>query len=520
MKKHSKRGSLFTLLLGNYILFTLLVVIAFVLAQILAFLGTPLNKVDLRQAENYSDLLSAGRYDDFPVTRLLGEDGGIVVLNEQGKTVYDPNHLQPDLSKKESAYIPDVRTNFNAYTTQITTADGRTHYQITCSNDETTEMYVLDENYHVLYGSGSQLTGQLSLREYQLFTDTFFEDWSVHRLPFRTDEGKNYTLLLFQDSAHTDDLLMDVTQNLSEGFLLFDFLYILLILLLILWLKHRINRPLHLLRDTFQNYQLGGKLLQNYRGPREFVEIFDSFSAMVNRLENSEYQRRTLEDERRKMLADIAHDLKTPVAVIQGYATALRDGVIPPEEQRKYLDILERKSTGLNELINTFYEYSKLEHPDFSLNLAAEDICNYFRNFVAERYTELELSGFVLEVDIPEEHILCEIDRAQLERAFSNIIGNTVKHTPSGTTLYFALKREDTLVRLLLSDNGPGIPSDLAQDIFAPFVIGDTSRSGNGSGLGLSITKKIVEAHGGTIQLLEDQNSRWTTIFEITLPTL
>lgn len=520
MKRHSKRGSLFTLLLGNYILFTLLVVAAFVLAFALAFFGTDLNTVELKQASDYRELLAAGRYEDFPVVRLLGENGRIVVLDERGRPVYDPGGIHPSLSIEELAYIPDARASWTFYTNELTAADGSTHHQITCSDGGKQELYVLDGSYRVLYGSGSRLAGQLSPQEYQLLTNRFFEGWWVTRLPFQTEAGNSYTLLLFQDSANADALLKEISGNLSEGVLLFDLFYILLILLLIFWLKRRINRPLHLLRDTFQNYQIGGTLLQNYRGPREFVEIFDNFSDMASRLEDSERQRRALEEERRKMLADIAHDLKTPVSVIQGYASALRDGVIPPEEQAGYLNILGQKSAGLNELVNTFYEYSKLEHPDFSLNLVPEDICNYFRDFVAGRYTELELAGFAVEAEIPEEHIVCRIDRGQLERAFANIVGNAVKHTPPDTTLYFALRREEGTVRLLLADNGPGIPKDIAQRIFTPFVVGDASRGGNGSGLGLSIAKRIVEAHGGSICLTSAPNPRWTTAFEITLPIL
>ena len=203
--------------------------------------------------------------------------------------------------------------------------------------------------------------------------------------------------------------------------------------------------------------------------------------------------------------------------MIQGYAKALGDGVIPPEERSRCLAALEQKSAGLNEQINAFYEYSRLEHPDFSLNLEQGDICSYFRDFVAEQYSDLELAGFSLEVDIPETRVLCMIDRGQLKRAFANIVGNAVKHTPQGTTLYVGLSVTAGSAVLTLADNGPGIPAEAAPDIFTPFVVGDASRGGTGSGLGLSIAKRIVEAHGGSIRLGDSSDSRWSTVFEITL---
>ncbi|MEA5011599.1 MAG: HAMP domain-containing sensor histidine kinase [Angelakisella sp.] len=157
---------------------------------------------------------------------------------------------------------------------------------------------------------------------------------------------------------------------------------------------------------------------------------------------------------------DISHDIKTPITVVQGYAKELCDGVIPVDERAKYLKTIEQKASGLNDLINTFYEYSKLEHPAYTLTQESVDICNYLRDYVAEQYAELELSGFTLEVDIPEEHIPCSIDRIQLRRAFANIIGNATKHNKAGTTLCFTLTPQADHARILLMDDGVGIPED------------------------------------------------------------
>lgn len=358
----------------------------------------------------------------------------------------------------------------------------------------------------------------MSEKKYRLLSNTCFEGYTVRKYPFTAEDGETHTLLLFWPDGRSDQTLESLADSLSRSFEYFLLLYVLLIVLLIFWLRRKISRPLDLLCGTFRDYQIGGRLVSRYRGPREFVEIFDRFSDMAHRLEDSERRRRALEETRRKMLAGIAHDLKTPVAVIQGYAKALGDGMIPPEERSRCLAALEQKSAGLNEQINTFYEYSRLEHPDFSLNLEPGDICNYFRDFVAEQYSDLELAGFSLEVDIPEERIPCMIDRGQLKRAFANLVGNAVKHTPKGTTLYFSLSVEGESAVLTLADNGPGIPKEAAADIFTPFVTGDASRGGTGSGLGLAIAKRIVEAHGGSICLADSSGSRWSTVFEITLP--
>lgn len=506
------------MLLGNYIIFTLLVIAAFVLVLVLSFSGVETNLVDLRQVRDYDAQLSSGRYGEFPVRRLLGEGGSIAVLESRGHVVYNPAGMSIDLSPEEAAYIPDVLSEYSVFTNELKTADGQTNYEITISGEGQSQLFILDQNFRLLYGSGSLLHGPVSEKKYRLLSNTCFEGYSVRKYPFSAEDGEAHTLLLFWPDGRGDQTLQNLADNLSRSFEYFLLLYVLLIVLLIFWLRRKISRPLNLLCGAFRDYQIGEQLVSRYRGPREFVEIFDRFSDMARRLEDSERRRRALEETRRKMLAGLAHDLKTPVAVIQGYARALGDGVIPPEERSRCLAALEQKSAGLNEQINAFYEYSRLEHPDFSLNLEPGDICTYFRDFVAEQYSDLELAGFSLEVDIPETRVSCMIDRGQLKRVFANIVGNAAKHTSQGTTLYFSLSVTAGSAVLTLADNGPGIPAEVAPDIFTPFVMGDASRGGTGSGLGLSIAKRIVEAHGGSIRLGDSSDSRWSTVFEITLP--
>jgi signal transduction histidine kinase len=303
----------------------------------------------------------------------------------------------------------------------------------------------------------------------------------------------------------------------TNGLLIFLAAYIVLIILLIWWLRTRIAKPLDILNDNMAKYAVGASVDSEYSGPGEFVGILEAFSQMSVRLKESEDRRRGLEEDKQKMLADIAHDLKTPVAVIQGYATALNDGTIPAAEQGKYIAMIQKRSVMLNDLINNFYEFSKLEHPDYSLNMCRTDICNYFRDYVADQYMELETEGFVMEVEIPEEHVFCKVDAEQLKRVYANIIGNTVKYNGSGTHILFALSLGEDVVRMTIADSGEGIPDDIAGTIFEPFVVGEKARNNKGSGLGLSIARRIMQAHGGDIELLTD-DGYWKTKFVMTLP--
>ena len=112
---------------------------------------------------------------------------------------------------------------------------------------------------------------------------------------------------------------------------------------------------------------------------------------------------------------------------------------------------------------------------------------------------------------------MCGIDTAAFRRALDNIVNNCIKHNQKGTTFSVCLTPYEKQVCIILSDNGAGIPAELRDTIFAPFVVGEASRSNYGSGLGLSIAKKIIEAHNGNITLLERELADGTA-FEITLP--
>ena len=216
-----------------------------------------------------------------------------------------------------------------------------------------------------------------------------------------------------------------------------------------------------------------------------------------------------------EMLADISHDLKTPITVIQGYAKAINDGITDEATQRRYLDLIYKKSITVTELINTFHEYSKLDHPDFRAVRTQGDLCELFREYLAIKYEELDIAGYELETDIPDEPIMFSFDAGQLRRVFENLLSNCIKYNSSGTVLYASIKDNGSDIVIGIGDNGKGIPEAVRANIFEPFVVGSESRTdGKGSGLGLAICKRIVEAHGGKIALAE--STEWSTLYEMT----
>ncbi len=226
------------------------------------------------------------------------------------------------------------------------------------------------------------------------------------------------------------------------------------------------------------------------------------------------------------MISDIAHDLKTPMTTVSGYARALSEGMIKPEKQQEYLDTITAKTERMNDIIQMLFNYSRLDSDGFELVKAPLDICELARECVAASYTDIEEAGDEIDIDIPEERLMCQIDKVQLARSINNLITNAVKHNPKGTKIFIGVKDEIDSARLFIADSGEAIPEDLEQKLFEPFVMGDESRSTKGgSGLGLSVSRKICELHGGRLKLVQKPemgryqlDPGYNKVFVISLP--
>lgn len=230
-------------------------------------------------------------------------------------------------------------------------------------------------------------------------------------------------------------------------------------------------------------------------------------SEEVQRMEKRQEELRLqYERARNLMLSDIAHDLRTPITTIAGYSKALNDGMVTSEEKRKeYLEAIENKSERISDLITLLFEYVRLESDNFSLRKTKLDLTELLRENAALLYADIEEKGMEFEIDIPEEPCMVMMDHLQFSRVITNLINNALKHNESGTQIVLQMKKKQDEVEISLTDNGALIAPLIADHIFEPFVVADASReSKGGSGLGLSIAKKIVEMHGGSIRLEQD----------------
>ena len=445
--------------------------------------------------------LSAGSYPELSRYLKPGQDA-FAIYDSSGKRIYaSAPGFDPSYSDRELACIPGYDQAAVIDTYDKLQEDGSLfHLLIRTSYADGTasspDIMALDEDLQVIFGGFGDGRTSYSQREYQLLTSR-----ELFRASFRQTDGRSATLV-FRSPPVSDETYFTTYQSAWKIWLLFLPLYFAVTALFIWLLRRKIGRPLRLLNDavTAQAENRPARV-GDCGGPREIRRIGESFDRFADRLAESETQRRQMDQDRQKLIADISHDLKTPITVIAGYIDAICDGKVPPQEQERYLRAIQGKAKALTELVNAFHEYSKVEHPEFVLHPERIDLCEFLREYLAVKYDEIDLAGFALEVSIPERPIFCSLDPMQFRRVLDNLLSNSLRHNRLGTMLFFDVSAAPKTVLLRMGDNGSGIPPERAKRIFDPFVVGSEARSGKGSGLGLSITRRIMEKHGGTITL-------------------
>ena len=543
--KKRSRGSIFSLLLKNYIIFTIVIVITLFA---ITFFGTKLfpskAQIPLGLSEVEKNILKDGDYKKLDFRQIAGPNGVIDILDESNDVIY---HMGVDnyidtYTDRELEFIHNydggdtyndlyylLDDDGNKLTvllrskTEITTFENISEiYHNSKKEDFDGWFEVLDKDLNVIYRGGQvkEYNESYSIQELGYLTFTYPEGYDIYKFSYEDFEGKERTAIIKMEKVTNDGFEKKVKMWIEKSAKLFILVYGLCIVAFVIILKEKVKKPLNKIEGAMIDLaeRRSNEPLE-YNGPKEFVDICDSFNMMAEKLRHSEEAKDKLSSDKQRMLADISHDLKTPITTIQGYAKALSDGVIKKEDQRKYFNIIYYKSTRLTDLINMFYEYSKLDHPDFELNFTREDLSEFIRAYVALKYQDILDAGFEIEVDIPEEKMYAYIDKLQLQRVFENLLCNSLKHNPEGTKVFVGLTLEDDNYKILIADNGIGISKDIAPNIFEAFTVGDESRNTkNGTGLGLAIVRRLIDMHNGRVLLESDESQYYKTRFTIIIP--
>ena len=281
------------------------------------------------------------------------------------------------------------------------------------------------------------------------------------------------------------------------------------------FLSHSLVRPLGQMADVARRFGYGETKLrveQTKQNTREMNDLALAFNTMADSLEQSEQRRQ-------EFIANVSHELKTPMTTIGGYVDGILDGTIPPENQKHYLQIVSSEVRRLSRLVRSMLDLSRLQAQGidesrktrFDLGEAMSDVLITFEQ-------KINSCRLQVNVDLPEKPVWIKADRDAITQVIYNLIDNAIKFCPAGGNLGLILAQDGQKAHLSVRNTGPTIPPEELPLLFDRFHKADKARSADreGWGLGLYIAKTIVGAHGGEIWATSENG---VTEFSFTLPS-
>lgn len=284
------------------------------------------------------------------------------------------------------------------------------------------------------------------------------------------------------------------------------------------FVSRSIIKPLDSLKYGANQIKDGNLSFQvNAESKDEIGELCNAFEEMRLRLKESVDIQLQYEDNRKQLISNISHDLKTPVTAIKGYIEGIRDGVADtPQKMDKYIKTIYSKTGDMDKLINELFLYSKLDLKKVPFNFENVEIKSYLEDSLDELKFDLEKKNIEVNLIMGNNNPVTVIaDREKLKRVITNIVDNSVKYmNVSKGKIVIVVKEEIDAMLFEIRDNGQGMEISELPHIFERFYRADPSRNTlrGGSGLGLSISKHIIEEHGGKIWA-ESEPNKGTSIF-------
>ena len=272
-----------------------------------------------------------------------------------------------------------------------------------------------------------------------------------------------------------------------------------------LWIYRSIAVPLVKLRKATRNIKEGNlDFVLEVEGKDEFSQLCQDFEEMRKRLKESTEEKILMDKENKELISNISHDLKTPITAVKGYVEGIMDGVADtPEKMNRYVRTIYNKTNEMDHLINELTFYSKIDTNRIPYTFSKLNVEDYFSDCAEELGLEMETKGIELVyANYVEKDVQVIADGEQIRRVIHNIVSNAIKYMekPKGI-IQLRVKDVGDFIQVEIEDNGKGIAAKDLPYIFDRFYRTDVSRNSSkgGSGIGLSIVKKIMEDHGGKV---------------------
>ena len=332
----------------------------------------------------------------------------------------------------------------------------------------------------------------------------------VRQLDFRfTDEAEGSAFIVTSISS----MLPEVESLIMDVVLVLALILIFTSMILTAWIYKSIVTPIHHLQVATKKITDGNLDFEMPAGGEDEIgELCTDFEEMRRRLKETAEEKLEAEKQNKELISNISHDLKTPITAVKGYVEGLMDGVADtPEKQEKYIRTIYNKANDMERLINELTFYSKIDTNRIPYHFDRINVNDYFADCIEELSIELEEQNIELAYfNYVDESVQVIADAEQIKRVINNIVSNSIKYIdkPKG---YINIRVKDVgdFIQVEIEDNGKGIATKDLPLIFNRFYRTDASRNSSkgGSGIGLSIVKKIVEDHGGKVWATSKENT-------------
>lgn len=416
--------------------------------------------------------------------------------------------------------------------------------------------YWLQDNYIIdleQLENDYNISGLGYARDQQAFTE---EDYIMVLGPDRTileisnapfDAGKNFSEIELQELLYGDDyynfmafynqdktrLFITYTVYVETGFtyiatiiaitgLLFAFITI----LFAKYTSNQILRPILTLVKGVKKITHGDyDVHMTFDASNELNSLKDEINTMTQTLKMETERRAQLEDNRKQLLRDISHDIRTPLTNILGYSDQLmRANNFTSETQKQSIEIINQYGLRANTLISELFDLSRYEIEKDALEMKEIDFVEFTRLKVIDYINEFEKRNIHVDIQLLDKQLILPINIIGMQRVFDNLLQNTLKYNNDNFSLTLHIKEKDTTYSLMIADNGIGIPEAYQTSIFEPMVRVENSRNRafGGTGLGLAIVKQIINKHGWSIALSKPSDNYYNQgcTFIITIPKL
>lgn len=328
------------------------------------------------------------------------------------------------------------------------------------------------------------------------------EQTLVRQVDFKLQNGKEASAFII---TRADRVVPQIQSLLNEMVIVIVLILVGTSLVMSLWIYSGVVTPLNQLKKATQNIKEGNlDFTVEASGAREVKDLCEDFEEMRVRLRENAEEKVMFDSDNKELISNISHDLKTPITAVKGYVEGIMDGVADtPEKMDKYIRTIYNKANEMDRLINELTFYSKIDTNRIPYTFSKLHVAEYFEDCVEELNLELESQGVDLAYfNYLEEDTVIIADAEQLKRVINNIISNSIKYMNKARGIInIRLRDVGDFIQVEIEDNGKGIAQKDLIKIFDRFYRTDTSRNSTkgGSGIGLSIVKKVLEDHGGKI---------------------